>query len=264
MIHIINASSIYQTMTSRIKVAVVGGDVSPGQINIRFSSVQEKKQAVVMVPLPNAFFSEEIRWYLEDFAQYHPFERERAKDAETALIDHGKTLAFYIHCSKVLESSQSTDKRRTLIAEIEDSPEMPPSLLWEALERKGALDSFGNVDTVIVTRVFISGPVGHGLRDMAFVDCNGEPNPLTVLTVLIVSARADFEKDIPHRLVAQEALRSLHAITQTYPMLKDFTRLEVIHPATFKAFQSHLEGHRPGYFSLVHLDLHGVEDASGK
>ncbi|KAL8919116.1 MAG: hypothetical protein Q9172_005146 [Xanthocarpia lactea] len=248
-------------MTSTIKIAVVGGDVSPAQINIRFSNIQEKKEAVVMVPLPNAFFSEEIRWYLEDFAQHHPFERERAKDAETALIDHGKTLAFYIHCSKILESSRSTKKRRTLIVEIEDSPEMPPSMLWEALERKGALDSFGNVDSAIVTRVFTSGPLGHGLRDIAIVDCNGEPN---YLTVLIVSARADFEKDIPHRLVAQEALKSLHAVTDPYPMLKDVTRLEVLHPATFKAFQSHLEGQRPGYFSLVHLDLHGVEDASGE
>lgn len=247
-------------MTSTIKIAVVGGDVPPGQSNIRFSSVQGKKEAVVRVPLPNAFISEEIRWYLEDFAQHHPFERERAKDAETALIDHGKDLAFYIHCSKVLESSQPT-KRHTLIVEVDDSAEMPPSMLWEALERKGALNSFGNVESAIVTRVFTNGPLGHGLRDIAIVDCNGEPNPLTVL---IVSARADFEKDIPHRLVSQEALKSLDALSHRFPMAKDLTRVEVIHPATFKAFQSHLEGQKPGYFSLVHLDLHGVEDASGE
>ncbi|KAI4207922.1 MAG: hypothetical protein LQ346_000259 [Caloplaca aetnensis] len=248
-------------MTSTIKIAVAGGDVSPGQINLRFSSVYGKKEAVVTVPLPNAFIAEEIRWYLEDFAQHHPSERERAKDAETALIDHGKNLAFYIYCSKVLESSQPTDKRHTLLVEVEDSPEMPPSMLWEALERKDALDAFAQVDFAVVTRVFTSGPLGHGLRDIAIIDCNGEPNPLTVL---IVSARADFEKDIPHRLVAQEALKSLDAVSHSLPKAKELTRVEVIHPATFNALQSHLEGQKPGYFSLVHLDLHGVEDDSGR
>ena len=248
-------------MTSTIKIAVVDGDAPPGQINIRFLNVQEKKEAVITIPVRNDFISEEIRWYLEDFAQFHLFERERAKDAEIALIDHGKDLAFYIHCSNVLESSQSTDKKHTLIVEIEDSPKMPPSMLWEALERKSTLNLITNVDSVIVTRVFREGLLGQGLRDIAFMDCNGERN---ILIVLIVSARTDLVADISHRLVAHEALSSLDALSNRFHELKEFTRVEVVHPATFDAFQSHLEGQKPGYFSLVHLDLHGVKDDSGR
>lgn len=248
-------------MASTIRIAVVAGDTPSGQIDLRFLNVQDRKEAVIRVPVPNDFISEEIRWYLEDFAQYHPLEKERAKDAETALIDHGKDLAFYIHCSKVLESSRSTENQHVLLIQIEDSPEMPSGMLWEALERKSAFKSLANVDAAVVTRVFTSGSLGHGLRDIAFVDHNDEPN---TLAVLIVSARTDLEADIPHRLVAHEVLKSLDVVTNAFPAVKEVTRVEVIHPATFDAFRSHLERYGPGYFSLVHLDLHGVEDNMGK
>ena len=248
-------------MTRAIRIAVADSDAPPGQINIRFSNVQERRETVVQIPLPNDFLSEEIRWYLEDFAQHNPSERERAKDVEAALTHHGKELGFFIHCSKVLETGGPSKIGPMLLIEIEDLPQMPPSILWEALERKSALDSFPNVDSAIVTRVFTTGPLGNGLRDIAFLDYKDEPSNLNIL---IVSARADLEADISHRLVAHQALAALNVMSTDIPPLKDFTHVEVLHPATFDAFQAHLEVRKPGYFNLVHLDLHGCKDESGK
>ena len=248
-------------MAKTIRIAVANDDAPPDQIDILFRNVQKSRENVVRIPLPNQFVTEEIRWYLEDFAQHNPFERERATDAESALTDHGRQLSFYIHCSKVLEEDDLPDDGSLLLVEVEDSTNMPLDLLWEALERPIVLESLPNVDAAIVTRVFTSGPSNEGMRDTAFQGSKGE---LTALNVLIVSARADLENDISHRLVAHQALGSLETLAKMEPALKEFTRVEVIHPATFDAFRAHLEGRQPGYFSLVHFDLHGDKDNAGK
>ena len=252
---------VCETMAKTIRIAVAEGDVPPDQIDILIVNVQKSRENVVRIPLPNQFVTEEIRWYLEDFAQYNPFERERATDAESALTDHGRQLGFFIHCSQVLEGDDLLDEGSLLLVEVEDSPNMPPELLWEALERPIVLESIPNVDAAVVTRVFTSGSSNEEMRDTAFQGSKGE---LTTLNVLIVSARADLEADISHRLVAHQALGSLETLAKLEPALKEFTRVEVIHPATFDAFRAHLEGRQPGYFSLVHFDLHGGEDSAGK
>jgi hypothetical protein len=240
---------------------VAEGDVPPDQIDILFVNVPKSRENVVRIPLPNQFVTEEIRWYLEDFAQYSPFERERATDAESALTDHGRQLCFFIHCSKVLEGDDPLDDGSLLLVEVEDSPNMPPDLLWEALERPSVLESIPNIDSAIVTRVFTTGLLSEGMRDTAFQGSKGE---LTTLNVLIVSARTDLEGDISYRLIAHQALGSLETLANLEPALKDFTRVEVIYPATFDAFRVHLEGRQLGHFSLAHFDLHGGEDSAGK
>ena len=248
-------------MAKTIRIAVAEGDGPPDRIDILFVNVQNSRENVVRIPLPNQLLAEEIRWYLEDFAQYNPFERERATDAESALTDHGRQLSFYIHCSKVLEGDDLLDDGSLLLVEVDNSPSMPPDLLWEALERPIVVESLPNVASNIVTRVFTSVSSNEGMRDTAFQGSKGE---LTTLNPLIVSARADLEADISHRLVAHQAFGNLETLAKLEPALKDFTRVEVIHPATFDAFRAHVEGRQPGYFSLVHFDLHGDNDNAGK
>lgn len=232
-------------MASTIRIGAVAGNAPQGCLNLRFTNPGLQKSSVLAIPLPNSFIAEEIRWYLEDFAQHSPSEAERARDARAAMTQLANKLAFYINQSNVLVFE--SDKQHSLTVEIEDSPDMPPSFLWEALELEGGRRALANVEAILVTRVWTgTGP---------YID----PAPLNLL---IVSARLSFEskreEDIPHRLVSAEVFQCLdfaHGLDSG--RLKPFLSVEALHPGTFETLQALLESHPPAYFSHIHLDLHG-------
>jgi hypothetical protein len=225
----------------------VGGNASPGSINLRFTNPELQKCAVLDVPLPNSFVVEEIRWYLEDFAQHSPSEVERAGDARAAMTQLANKLAFHILRSNVLALKSA--EQYSLTVEIEDSPDMPPSLLWEALEIEGGPPALANVEAILVTRIWTGG---------------GPDIDLTPLNVLVVSARPYLESDIPHRLVSAAVFECLDFAHELDPsIMKSLIKVEALHPTTFETLKSLLESHPPTYFSHIHLDLHGMTDNTG-
>jgi len=249
---------------STLRIAAVGGSTHPGHIDLRFTHTPDQNSATLACPLPNPCVGEEIRWYLEEYVQFSPSEGERAADAKAALLQHTKLLAFYIDRSGVLPAHSPDEGKRILLVEVEDSPAMPPGFLWEALEREVDVPILATVKGILVTRVWDGDGAllpSSGNREVRDLIAAGEK-----FNVLIVSARPYFEADIDHRLVPAEALGSLQHVWDTVPLWKEigFINIEVLHPATFDTLRSTLESHSPGYYSLLHLDLHGVEDESGR
>lgn len=241
-------------MTTTVRITAVGGDTLPGQINLQFLNVQSGTTSTLQIPRPNFFIAEEIRWYLEEFAQNQPSAAERANDAKTALIEHGRNLAFYVRSSNVVGF---TEGPQILNVEIDDGPEMPSTILWEALERKDAMVSLPGVSAVMVTRVLIDSSPELSSTYRTLLDLDNR------LDILVVSARPYFESDISHRLVANEVLASLASANEMEKRIGANSNVNILHPATFEALRSQLESRAPGYYALVHLDLHGVEDSLG-
>jgi hypothetical protein len=78
--------------------------------------------------------------------------------------------------------------------------------------------------------------------------------------ILVAAARPDPDDDIPHRLVSRVLHDMMHNREDEFPRP---VSLDIVRPATWEAFQNHLESHSPGYFNIVQFDMHGLEDADG-
>jgi hypothetical protein len=78
--------------------------------------------------------------------------------------------------------------------------------------------------------------------------------------VLIVSSRDPNRNSecIPHRQVSHPAIQTLHRAKKEFAV--DIEAV-VVRPGTFEALEDCLAHYKPGYFNLLHIDVHGsVED----
>jgi hypothetical protein len=68
--------------------------------------------------------------------------------------------------------------------------------------------------------------------------------------ILVVSARPQLDHDIPHRFVSS-------IIVQVAQAAGERVRVELVRPGIFEAFEKHIDSRPPGFFDIVHFDLHG-------
>ncbi|KAF2274697.1 uncharacterized protein EI97DRAFT_459973 [Westerdykella ornata] len=264
-------------MATRIRICAARDQpTNPNHVTLQYTLLHSNGQAArshshrtaaLTVPVPHSFITNEISWYLEDYAQKQPFEGGRAADARDALREHARDLAFWLHTSGVVPDVAAL--HGALVLEVVEDGSMPERLLWEVLEHREAVPALAALDSVIVNRVF-----GSDEDDDRDDDAHASAEDLKEwppkFNLLIVSSRLNFESDIPHRLVVDAVLEMRNEVANIMKGMEiggeqlDFSKLfrvEVINPATFKAFQAHLESRGSGYFRLVHLDVHGIEDA---
>jgi tetratricopeptide (TPR) repeat protein len=77
----------------------------------------------------------------------------------------------------------------------------------------------------------------------------------TTLRILLVTARPDGPDDVAYRTISRpllDALRNANVMA----------RVDILRPATYEALVQHLRGiqetHGPGYYQILHCDMHGV------
>ncbi|KAI9668919.1 MAG: hypothetical protein M1829_005231 [Trizodia sp. TS-e1964] len=182
--------------------------------------------------LPIDFIAQEISWYLEDYAQLNPFETERAGEARDALLNEAKYLAASIKATNLLIMD---GPNRYIFLEIEDSPLMPSSFPWEALERIDIWPVSLNLDVVIVVRTSPEATLKSTAASGHQKDSPGKFN------VLVVSARSGLENDISDKLAATEIMGALDTIAGMEARIKDITTVHTLHPGTFEALKAQLD-----------------------
>ena len=72
--------------------------------------------------------------------------------------------------------------------------------------------------------------------------------------VLLITSRPREDKDIPYRFVSLPVIRILETLRGERGI---DIKVGITRPGTWKAVQKHLELRGPGYFNLVHFDVHG-------
>ncbi|KIW23798.1 uncharacterized protein PV07_11971 [Cladophialophora immunda] len=213
----------------------------------------------------------ECQWYLEEYATRSPFEEGRARRFSQSIEEYAQDLFRQLDLRSVLSLHHSPADRQPehLTIEIATLANPNPTLInqaafhrlhWELLETPELWDSFFSKVTV-VRKV----PPDHTLTPEASSHTPPRSSNLPdkqTYNVLLVVARDLREHD-------NDALPDsvLNAHLRMQPILETLTdrpplRVEVVRPGTFAALEQHLRHatqlHGPGYFDVVHFDMHGI------
>lgn len=195
-------------------------------------------------------FCEDLRWYIEDYARNDPFSSQRSRSVESRLQSYGLSLAHAI-CKSEATPADFLDS--ALLIEIDGYGGYSSRLSrihWEILEDL----NFWSADVrpcrvSVVRKIAIPDSVNE---TRLLLTTSAEPDPsANAQHILALTARPTQGADIPHRMITRcifEAVQSSKSKAATF---------EIVRPGTFQALQEALFLHEPGYYGLVHLDLHG-------
>ncbi|KAK3899738.1 hypothetical protein C8A05DRAFT_36633 [Staphylotrichum tortipilum] len=182
---------------------------------------------------------DEVRWYLEKFAVDSPLETKRADRVKKALKNVGRALVSSIDWASILGPQGRDD---TLIISVQEQPRGFEPVVWELLEDPELWDE------PFKGGVFVTRHVPKPAK--APTEATGSAS----LNILIVAARHGEEQDIPHRIVS----KILHnKIRRQAGQLALPSSLKILRPPTWNEFNRELEAKGPGFYDIIHFDLHG-------
>ena len=215
----------------------------------------------------------ETRWYLESFAPKSPFESTRAKRIAEKLEIYASQLGEGIRLLELASQFPQIDQPRLIELEVVegnrdgevDSPDASIQRLhWELLEN--CLRHSRGPWPISVTRSIRNENDICGIKKVtsrAVEKISHHPrNSFNIL--LVVARNLTFDESAHQDVDPGLTLRALLAIKRHLKMSNAPYELnvEVVRPGTFNALQEHLqratEEHGPGYFNLVHFDMHGI------
>ena len=178
---------------------------------------------------------------------------------EELLHQHGRELLRSFLPSKILPEHK---RRGRFLLQVTSSPTEDIVLqdvsrfFWEVLENPAIWQDTleFSPDDVSVVRVHPSSRDHIHFQDFPKLGSRQQK-------ILVITARLTGGEDIPHRLIT----RSVHNIAIQPSILEADSNvdLSIVRPGTFVAFEEALRRHGPGYFDIVHLDMHGALDENG-
>lgn len=189
----------------------------------------------------NAPAEQELAWYFEQWLQLPMIEGERAKTAAESIRFYGEALFNQLFEERTVYAAYDLLKRtqsNEIQFEVVGDTMAFHEIHWEALK------DFNMPQAWAVTAPFVRRKV--------------KPSPMTfntavspTLNVLVVTARPEGRRDVAYRTIS----RPLVDMLQNSDMK---VNLDLVRPGTFRALCEHLEAKGPGYYHLLHLDVHGV------
>ena len=240
---------------------------------IRPTSTASAHRAMVVSPFSKtirvasentlSILSEDVQkdliWYFERYIIDDPFALGRAEDVRRTLGSHGEALVRDFVSEEVLPKGRC---QGTVIIAVYDVGEDDGSLLahpidkciWEAIEDGAAWKQVRSEQPrrVCVVRCHSdSTEISPQSIPRTLGNAASEPNAKRILAI---TARVS-QKDIPYRLITR-------SICDTVNKTPGAT-LDIVRPGTYQALIDRLCTYDPGYFDVLHLDLHGVSDEKG-
>lgn len=187
---------------------------------------------------------EQIRWYLEDYVLSDPYQIKRANEAAALLVQYRDRLAkAFQETIREAVSSASQANIRSIRLEVmsQSSTVVFQSLHWELLESAN-WDIGVDVNVVVTRRIAMPGT---------------EPTAPIFGTdkrvnILFVSARPGADRDVDYRLVSKPLIDLL----ETH-QIQDRCTIEFVRPGSWFFVKNYLLAHPPGYYTIVHFDVHG-------
>ncbi|OAL29545.1 hypothetical protein AYO22_01959 [Fonsecaea multimorphosa] len=186
----------------------------------------------------------DIQWFLEFYAVKDPYQAGRATKARAALrrceISLLSSLRPAFEALSKAAPAENTKLRVTLTIRASGDDSTFHSLLWETLERQEQYQSHHLCISVV-----------------RYVESNPDPPSIQFAparNILLLTARPDQMMDQKYNLIT----KPISHLLWTTPNTSTRQILHFARPGTFNELQRRLEGEGKGYFSLVHLDVHGV------
>lgn len=177
--------------------------------------------------------------YFEEFLRT-PFENIRIKAVNQLIIDYGCRLFHQLFGNIPVEVFNGISYSDLTISIHEYSPAFG-MLYWESMrEDKNTLPLV--IKGVIIRRI-----------NKSHINETLIPKSLFIkkINLLLVTARPDEGNDVNYRTVQRPLVQLIE--NSNFPI-----NLHILRPGTFEKFVHHLMGKGPGYYHIVHFDLHGA------
>ncbi|OJZ79713.1 hypothetical protein ASPFODRAFT_555114 [Aspergillus luchuensis CBS 106.47] len=235
--------------STQVRIDFVERSYSPAKqewvVDVRNSLGQVIGTVNVKNPLEDED-EENIRWYLEEHVLSDPYQIRRAKEA-VALLDHYRNeLAqiFQATVKEAISSSSASDLRsiRLDVVSRQSSTSKFQSLHWELLE-SADWDIGMDVIFILTRRITLS--------QIEFVAPILDPQK--DIHILFISARPAADRDIDYRLISRPLVDLVNS-----PQMQGHCDIDFVRPGSWLFFESYLHSHPPGYYSIVHFDVHGL------
>ena len=205
-----------------------------------------------------------LRWYLEQYAPQEPFESDKAHRVAASIQKYANELYSRLRLDGLFQKRDAlVDENHSLIIDVCESyldGQGPCGSLhilsWELLEQVDVWSGF--FKDVTVRRFSSQVPQDERTSFSPLIQTADSVN------ILVVIARSTEVNPTAYQDVrpfaALDVLLAMEKARQHYPEAPRFN-VEVVRPGTFDAFKRHLkdstERRGPGFYHLVHLDMHG-------
>ena len=219
----------------------------------------------------------ELRWYIEEFVRISSFDVTRARDAANLVRRYAQNIADQLNLLKTVQGAgRSTSNEPTTAKPVDvsfairdadederDEKATIQQLHWELLEDLDCWKEYGF--KLIVRRLRSSDPIPGVLNSVR--SWPTENMSREAVNVLLVVARDTRRGATPHGDIS--LFTSLEVLTRIQREMNTGAgplrlNIEVVRPGTISALKQHLDRTKrekgPGYFHLVHFDLHGIVD----
>lgn len=228
-------------------------------VRLENDELSPRNATIIVVKCPfTTKDAERLRWYLEDYPTVDPLDTARADTASRSVADYGRALSKSLFVDEVLRWFESVVQPVALQIVIEASTQATTifSLHWEILEDTSLwLSSHPSSFQQKLLRVGVwrklKTPGAH-CTTIHFPITNDAP----AFRILLVVARSNVFTDIGHRTIS----RPLIEIIETISSSDQSVMVEIVRPGTWEALENCLQIHPPGYYHVVHFDMHGRFD----
>lgn len=190
---------------------------------------------------------DKLRWYLEKYTALSPLETVKAETAAETVNTYGQSLSRQIFRGKMLRWIQQLGP----LASVHLSIEAPSHLVdffglhWEVLEDL----SLWPVDDVCVSEIGMWRMVNADVMDTTFPSTSINKK----VNILLVVSRPGGTTDIGHRTISRPLLEIIDKIAESNQAIT----VEIVRPGSWEALENALNHYPPGYFDVVHFDMHG-------
>jgi tetratricopeptide (TPR) repeat protein len=184
-----------------------------------------------------------LGWYFEEHLRFPFTDQVRAREAAASIVAYGQVLFGQLFADpEVLATYRALTQGNLaeLTVEIAGPPEFH-ALHWEALKDPKLAQPLA-LQATFVRRNRTPQPVKATLREAPTVN------------VLLVTARPGGSRDVGYRTIAGPLVETLRQANLR-------VHIDLLRPGTYEALVRHLEAtqerHGPGYYHVVHFDVHG-------
>lgn len=202
-----------------------------------------------------------IKWYMEEFVIYLPFQEPRAQEVSASLARYA---ALLIEALRLDLGAPDRNTSHIVIQVMEDTVIIPDdsidigALRWEVLQNVDLWPGEARPASVSVVRL-----LGAPAKEVP-VFSTDEPDSTSTFNILALTARPRSVDDVPHRLIT----KSIYDVVDKANIKVDAgggstgerrTTLNIVRPGSLDALKRELN--KKKQYDVVHLDLHGkVED----
>jgi hypothetical protein len=193
-----------------------------------------------------------LRWYLDEFSSTSPFQLGKAKGAAQKIAVFAQAITRHIRAASALQ--RPLHQASHIVIELGLSLTDPRlgELPWEALEDTSNWHGAVRPDASICVVRSVEGDKGDHGQSQAIHPSGPVKN------ILLISSRSLKSRDILPDLLSLPIV----GLVESLPVDQK-PRLHFARPATWGNVCSLLEKHGPGFFDVVHFDVHGLYAVNG-